>query len=179
MHSHKVAGLALVVCTLAISPAWAQQREAPQVTPYVAVGTGDVATFGAAITFPFTSMLSVEGDVGYRNRASRINGLSTDASLLFSLPRVGRTTAYLATGFGLSHYAAPVFSAFNAPPIGAASRMGFNMNFGGGLRTQLTDRVDLRTDARWFMPVANGGMEPYQHGHFRLGVGAGLSLGKR
>jgi hypothetical protein len=124
-------------------------------------------------------MLSVEGDVGYRNDASHINGLSTNASLLFSLPRAGRMTPYLATGYGVSHYAAPVFSSLNAPPIGAVSRLGLSVNFGGGLRTRLTNRVDLRTDARWFMPVANGVRDPYQTGHFRLGVGVGLFLGPR
>lgn len=179
MHSCRIAALALGLCTLALSPAGAQEKEAPQVTPFVGIGTGDAAPVGVAVTLPFTSMLSVEGDVGYRTNASHINGLSTNASLLASLPRVGRTTPYLATGFGLSHYAVPLFSALNTPPIGAASRMGLNLGFGGGVKTQLTSRVDLRTDARWFMPVANGGMESHHRGHFRLGVGAGLALGKR
>jgi hypothetical protein len=179
MQSYKFAGLTLVVCTLAAPPAWAQEEQSPQVTPFVAVGTGDAAPVGVAVTFPFTSMLSVEGDVGYRNNASHIRGLSTNASLLFSLPSVGKATPYLATGFGVSNYAAPVFSSLNAPPIGAVSRLGLNANFGGGLRTRLTNRVDLRTDARWFMPVANGARDPYQTGHFRLGIGAGVSLGSR
>jgi hypothetical protein len=75
-----------------------------------ALGSAAASPVGAVVTFPVTSTLSVETEVAYRRGEGGIHALSTSTSLLYFLPRVGRSTAYVAGGVGLSQYGAPVFS---------------------------------------------------------------------
>src|SRR5687768_1953279 len=117
MRVHQSAVFALVALTLAALPAEAQDPKPVEVTPYVALGSAGASPVGAAVTFPVTSTLSVETDVAYRRGEGRIHALSTSTSLLYSLPRVGQSTPYLAAGVGLTQYGAPVFSS-NGPPVG-------------------------------------------------------------
>src|SRR3954470_11074640 len=98
----KSAVFALVALTCAASSAWAQETKPVEVTPYVALGSAAAAPVGAAVTFPVTSRLSVETDVAYRRGEGRIQALSSTTSLLYSLPRVGQATPYVAGGVGLS-----------------------------------------------------------------------------
>src|SRR5688572_10194117 len=100
MRTHASAVFALVV-TLGL-PAWAQESKPVEVTPYVGVGSAAASPVGAAVTFPFTSSLGVETDVAYRRGEGRIHALSSSTSLLYSLPRVGQSTPYVAGGVGLS-----------------------------------------------------------------------------
>jgi hypothetical protein len=173
MRAYKAAVFALVAFTFGTSPAWAQDARAVEVTPYVALGSAGASPVGTAVTFPVTSKLSVETDVAYRRGEGDINALSSSASLLYSLPRIGQTTPYVAGGVGLAQYGAPVFSS-NGRPIGTESRLAPTVNAGGGLKTPVNDKVDLRTDARWFKSFGRQGSE-----QFRVAQGISFDVGKR
>jgi len=164
---------AFVAFTCAGLPAAAQDAKAVEVTPYVGLGSDAASPVGAAVTFPVTSTLSVETDVAYRRGEGNIHALSSSTSLLWSLPRVGRATPYVAGGVGLSQYGAPVLSP-GGPPIGTQPRIAMTVNAGGGLKMPMNESLDLRTDARWFKSFGNHGSE-----QFRLAQGISFDVGKR
>jgi hypothetical protein len=151
----------------------AQEANTVDVTPYVGLGTDAASPVGAAVTFPLTSAFSVETDVAYRRAEGHINALSTSASLLWSPPRVCKATSYVAAGVGLAQYGAPVFSS-DGPPIGTVSRVALTVNAGAGLKVPMNDKLDLRTDARWFKSFGKQGSE-----QFRLAQGISFDVGKR
>lgn len=173
MRVYRSAVFALIAFTLAALPVAAQDAKPVEVTPYVALGSDAASPVGAAVTFPVTSTLSVETDVAYRRGEGRIHALSSSASLLYSLPRVGSSTPYVAAGVGLRQYGAPVFST-DGPPIGAQSRVALSVNAGGGLKVPMNDTLDLRTDARWFKSFGQQGSE-----QFRVAQGISFDVGKR
>jgi hypothetical protein len=173
MRAYKSAVFALVAFTFAALPVAAQDAQAVEVTPYVALGSEAASPVGAAITFPITSTLSVETDVAYRRGEGRIHALSMNTSLLYFLPRVGRSTPYVAAGVGIAEYGAPVFSS-SGPPIGTQSRVAMTVNAGGGVKTPMNDKLDLRTDARWFKSFGRQGSE-----QFRVAQGISFDVGKR
>lgn len=173
MRAYKSAVFALVAFTLEAVPAGAQDAKTVEVTPYVALGTAGASPVGAAVTFPVTSTLSVETDVAYRRGEGRIHALSTNTSLLWFLPRVGQSKPYVSAGVGLSQYGAPVFSS-DGPPIGTQSRVAMTVNAGGGLKMPVNDKLDLRTDARWFKSFGQQGSE-----QFRVAQGISFDVGKR
>ena len=111
--------------------------------------------------------------MAYRRGEGHIHALSTNTSLLWFLPRVGQATPYVAGGVGLSQYGAPVFSS-DGPPIGTLSRVALTVNAGGGLKMPVNDKLDLRTDARWFKSFRKQGSE-----HFRVAQGISFDVGKR
>ena len=173
MRAHQSAVFALFAFTLGALPVRAQEAKPVEITPYVALGSAAASPVGAAVTFPITSKLSVETDVAYRRGEGDIHALSTSASLLYSLPRIGQATPYVAGGVGLAQYGAPVFSS-NGPPIGTESRVALTVNAGGGLKVPMNDKLDLRTDARWFKSFGRQGSE-----QFRVAQGFAFDLGKR
>ena len=117
MRAYKSAVVSIVAFTLTASPVAAQSAKAVEVTPYVALGSAAASPVGAAVTFPVTATLSVETDVAYRRGEGDIHALSSSASLLYSLPRVGQATPYVAAGVGLSQYGAPVLSSSGGLPL--------------------------------------------------------------
>ena len=139
----------------------------------MALGTPGVSPVGVAVTFPVTSALSVESDTAYRRGEGNIHALSTNASLLWFLPRVGPATPYVAAGMGVSQYGAPVFS-LDGPPIGTQKRLALTINTGGGVKMKLNDNVALRTDARWFKSFGTQGSE-----EFRIAQGISFDAFKR
>jgi hypothetical protein len=173
MRASKSAVFALVAFALRAVPAAAQDAQPVEVTPYVALGSAAASPVGAAVTFPVTSTLSVETDVAYRQGEGDIHALSSNASLLWFLPRVGQATPYVAGGVGLSQYGAPVFSS-NGPPIGTQPRVALTVNAGGGLKMPMNEKLDLRTDARWFKSFGREGSE-----QFRVAQGISFDVGKR
>jgi hypothetical protein len=92
---------------------------------------------------------------------------------LWFLPRVGQSTPYVAAGVGLSQYGAPVFSS-DGPPVGTQSRVALTVNAGGGLKMPVNDKLDLRTDARWFKSFGKQGSE-----QLRVAQGISFDVGKR
>ena len=173
MRAYKSAVFALVAFTLGALPVGAQDAKTVEVTPYVAIGSEMASPVGAAVTFPVTSTLSVETDVAYRRGEGSIHARSSSTSLLYSLPRVGRATPYVAGGVGLSQYGAPVFSS-NGRPIGTQSQVALTVNAGGGLKMPMNEKLDLRTDARWFKSFGRQGSE-----QFRVAQGISFDVGKR
>ena len=162
----------LVGFILAAPPVGAQDRPTAEFTPYLAVGSAGASPVGVAVTFPLTSTLSLETDVAYR-RGEGIHALSTSGSLLYSLPRVGQSTPYVAGGLGLSQYGSPVFSS-SGRPIGSQSRLAATLNAGGGLKMPVNEKLDLRTDARWYKSFGRQGSEA-----FRVAQGISFDAGKR
>jgi hypothetical protein len=173
MRVYRSAVFALIAFALGALPARAQDARPVEVTPYVAVGSAGASPVGTAVTFPVTSTLSVETDVAYRRGEGRIHALSSSASLLYSLPRVGQSTPYVAGGVGLAQYGAPVFSS-DGPPIGTQPRLAITVNAGGGLKMPMNDKLALRTDARWFKSLGVQGSE-----QFRVAQGISFGAGKR
>ena len=173
MRAYTSAVFALVAFTLEALPVTAQDAKTVEVTPYVALGSAGASPVGAAVTFPVTSTLSVETDVAYRHGEGGIHALGSNVSLLYFLPRVGRSTSYVVGGVGLSQYGAPVFSS-NGPPIGTEPRVALTVNAGGGLKVPMNEKLDLRTDVRWFKSFGRQGSE-----QFRVAQGLSFDVGKR
>ncbi len=173
MQTHRSAVFALVMFGLSTLPARAQDGGIVEVMPYMALGSSGAAPVGIAVTFPVTSTLSVETDVAYRRGEGRIHALSTNTTLLWFLPRVGQSTPYLAAGVGLSQYGTPIFSS-DGPPIGTQSRVAPTVNAGGGLKMPVNEKLDLRTDVRWFKSFGREGSE-----QFRVAQGLSFNVGKR
>ena len=148
-------------------------EKAVEVTPYVAFGSAAAAPVGVAVTFPVTSTLDVETDIAYRRGEGRIHALSSSASLLFPLPSVGQARPYVAAGMGLSQHGAPIASS-NGAPIATQSRLAMTVNAGGGLKMPLNDKLDLRSDVRWFKSFGKQGSE-----QFRVAHGISFDTGKR
>jgi hypothetical protein len=174
MRAYRFVVFALVAFALEALPARAQETRTVEVTPYVGFGSAAASPIGTAVIFPLTSNLSVESDVAYRRGEGNIHALSTSASLLYFLPRVGRTTPYLAGGVGLKQYGAPVFSSNGGRPIGTDPRVAMTVNAGGGLKAPVNEKLDLRTDVRWFKSFGRMGSE-----EFRVAQGLSFDLGKR
>jgi hypothetical protein len=173
MRAYRSAVFALVTFTLGALPVGAQDAKAVEVTPYVALGSDAASPVGAAVTFPVTTTLSVETDVAYRRGEGRMHALSSSTSVLYALPRVGQSTPYVAAGVGLSEYGSPVFSS-NGPPIWTEPRVALTVNAGGGLKMPMNEKLDLRTDARWFKSFGRQGSE-----QFRVAQGISFDVGKR
>jgi hypothetical protein len=173
MRACKSAVLAFVAFTLEALPVAAQDAKTVEFTPYVALGSAAASPVGAAVTAPLTSTLAVETEVAYRRGEGRIHALSSSASLLYFLPPVGQSTPYVAGGVGLSQYGAPVFSS-NGRPFGTEPRVALTVNAGGGLKMPMNEKLDLRTDARWFKSFGRQGSE-----QFRVAQGISFDVGRR
>ena len=174
MRAYKSAVFALVAFTLEALPVGAQDAKPVEVTPYVTlVGSAAASPVGAIITFPVTSTLSVETDVAYRRAEGPSHALSSSTSLLWFLPRVGKSTPYVVAGAGLAQYGAPA-SYSNSRPVGTEPRVAMTVNAGGGLKMPMNEKLDLRTDARWFKSFGRQGSE-----QFRVAQGISFDVGKR
>jgi hypothetical protein len=92
---------------------------------------------------------------------------------LYFLPRVGQSIPYVAGGVGVSQYGAPVFAS-NGRPIGTEQRLALTVNAGGGVKMPMNEKLDMRTDARWFKSFGRQGSE-----QFRVAHGVSFDLGKR
>ena len=146
---------------------------AVEVTPFVSLGSTGASPIGAAVSFPVTSKVSIETETGYRRGEGDVKAVSSTASVLYALPRVGRTTPYLAAGAGLGQYGAPVIARDGAI-IGTERRTAFLVNAGGGLKVKAGETWGMRTDARWFKSFGNNGSE-----HWRVAHGVSFDVGKR
>jgi hypothetical protein len=173
VSAFKRIGASAALVALAAVPAAAQDPQTVEVTPYVAIGTSGASPVGVAITFPITSALGVETDVAYHRGEGDTHALSSNASLLWFLPRVGQSTPYLAAGVGLAQYGAPVL-ALNGPPIGTQPGLAITANAGGGLKVPVNSSLDLRTDARWLKSFGTHGSE-----QFRVAQGISFDVARR
>ena len=175
MRVYQSGVFALVALTLAALPVGAQEANTVEVIPYIALASGVTSPVGAAVTFPVTSKLDVEIDTAFRRAEGDIPALSLSASLLYDLPRIGRSTPYVAGGVGLAKYGVPIFSSTSGPPIGTQSSLAISVNAGGGLKMPVNDKWGLRTDARWFKLL---GTQAPSEG-LRVSQGISWGVGKR
>lgn len=150
-----------------------QTAKSVEVTPFVSIDSRGMSPIGAAIDFPLGSTFSIETEVGYRRGEGHLNALSLSANLLYALPRMGRTTPYLAAGAGLAEYGAPIVSR-EGSLIGTQRRLALEVNAGGGLKVPVDDTWGMRTDVRWFKSFGRDGGE-----HFRVAQGISFDVGKR
>ena len=182
MQGHGLAAVVVCAFTLVAVPASAQEStpgptkdaRPVEITPFVAIGSNGTSPVGTAVAFPIASKLSLETDVAYRPGEGHIHALSTNASLLWFLPRVGSATPYVAGGLGLAQYGSPVYGPAAQAPIGTQSRLAMTVNAGGGLKMPVSKTVDWRTDARWFKSLGREGTE-----HIRVSQGLSFDVGKR
>ena len=176
----------IVGLALAVSASPAQAQDAPvapapdqptppaiEVTPYVSLDSRGSTPIGAAISFPVSSNVSIETEVGYRRAEGHLNALSSSVNLLYFLPRIGRTTPYLATGIGLAQYTAPFLSP-DGSLVGTQIGVALEVNAGGGLKTKVDEKWDMRTDARWYRSI---GRHPSEH--WRVSHGVSFDVGRR
>jgi hypothetical protein len=175
--------MALFVSIFAASPALAQSQPMPgpagpsaravEVTPFVSLGSPGSTPVSAAISFPLSDHLSVEAEVGYRRGEGRMHALSSNASVLWTLPRIGATVPYLAAGVGLAEYGAPILGR-DGTPIGTEPLVAFTVNAGGGLKIPVDNAWGMRTDARWFKSHGRNASE-----HWRVAHGISFDVAKR
>ena len=173
MRAYRCAVFVFVAFTLDALPVAAQDANSAEVTPWVALGSTGTSPVGVAISCPVTSTLSVETEVAYRRGEGDIHAMSSSTSLLWFLPRIGRARPYVAGGVGLAQYGTPLFSS-DARLIGTQSRMALTVNAGGGLKMPMNDKLDLRTDARWFKSFGRHGSD-----QVRIAQGISFDVGKR
>jgi len=141
-----------------------------EVTPYVSFGSYPSPRVGGAIAFRLTPVLSVEGEVGYQHDTA--GRLSSSASLIYDLPRIGLFRPYLAVGAGLEEYVTGVM--LPNGEIASQGRTAFAINAGGGLKVPVDENWGVRTDARWFNGLGRDAGE-----HWRLYNGVTLNTGRR
>lgn len=173
MRVHRFGVFVLVAISVVARSAGAQQAPAAEVTPFVALGTPGASPVGVWVTVPITAALSVESEVAYRRGEGEIHALSSSVSLLYWLPRLGPATPYVAAGVGLAQYGAPVFGTTGGP-IGTQSRLAMQVNAGGGVKTRVSDTLDLRTDARWSQSFGRDGSE-----QFRIAQGISFDIARK
>jgi hypothetical protein len=171
-----------LACTAVAAPARAQEaaaappakRAAPavQVTPFISIDSRGSSPVGAAISFPAGSNFRIETELGYRRGEGDLRALSSSGNVLYALPRLGRTTPYLATGAGLASYGIPVTSA-RGSVIGTEPRIAFEVNAGGGVKVAAANTWEMRTDARWFKSFGRTGSE-----HWRVSQGLSFDVRK-
>jgi hypothetical protein len=125
---------AVLVVILGAMPAGAQDPPAFVVTPFVAMGTDGSSPIGTSITFPIASAFSVDAEAAYRRGEGRFHAPSTSASLLWSLPSVGRFTPFAAAGGGLGKYGEPALFRLStgADVLGTRSVLAMTTNAGFG-----------------------------------------------
>ncbi len=178
------ATILVLVSAVSASPAHAQDARvvpapdrttvpAIEVTPFVSLDSRGAIPIGASVIFPLNQKFGIETEVGYRRGEGGLNALSSSASVLYYLPRIRRTTPYLATGIGLAQYGAPIVSP-EGSVLGTQSSVAFEVNAGGGLKIPVDETWDMRTDARWFKSVGRNASE-----HWRLSHGVSFDVGRR
>jgi hypothetical protein len=160
----------LVVLSLQLSVSVAVAQQAPgdavQLTPFVSMDSRGSTPIGGAISFPLGSSFDLEAEATYRE-----SGLATHASLLYDLPRLGRTRPYLAAGVGLAQFGAPVVAPGTGLLLGVSPQIALEVNAGGGIKVPVADTWGMRTDARWFKSFGRHASE-----HFRVAQGISFDV---
>lgn len=167
--------IALVVLALQMSATVASAQQAAedpvQVTPFVSMDSRGSTPIGAAVTFPLSSLFSLEAEAGYRRGEGGLNALNSSVSLLYDLPQLGRTTPYLASGIGLAQFGAPIVASYTGLLLGTEPRIALEVNAGGGIKVPVSDTWGMRTDARWSKSFGCHGSE-----HFRVAQGISFDV---
>jgi hypothetical protein len=171
---------AIVAWTLSGSSAMGQEaagtprKTTPtvEISLFVSMDSRGGTPIGTAVSFPLGSGFSLESEGGYRRGEGDMNALSSHVSLLYDVPRLGRTVPYLACGVGLAQYGTPLVWRDGAV-IGTQPKIAVEVNAGGGLKVPVSESWSMRTDARWFKPFGKDTTE-----HWRVSHGVGFRVGK-
>ena len=175
MNALAVTSAMCVVLAVTAIPSTAQAQTALpsiEVMPYVSLDSRGMIPIGTAVSFPLNSTFSIETEVGYRRAEGNLNALSTSASLLYNLPKLGSVTPYLAAGVGIAQYGSPIITPRGV--IGTQSAMAFELNAGGGIKVPMDNSMDFRTDARWYKTFGRNSAD-----HFRISNGVSFDVGKK
>lgn len=175
MKALAVTSAMCVVLAVTVIPSMAQAQTALpsiEVMPYVSLDSRGMIPIGTAVSFPLNSTFSIETEVGYRRAEGNLNALSTSASLLYNLPKIGSVTPYLAAGAGIAQYGSPLITPRGV--IGTQSAMAFELNAGGGIKVPMDKSMDFRTDARWYKTFGRNSAD-----HFRVSNGVSFDVGKK
>jgi opacity protein-like surface antigen len=130
--------------------------------PYLSVGagvtTGGIAngarpTYGGAIGVDTTGLFAVEGEFGYTVRIANEEGTYGDnVRTLFGQvlvgPRLGRARVFGSAGGGLIGAVGQAKHVFTADDEEAVNVFGFSV--GGGVMTNINNRLGFRVDGRYF-----------------------------
>jgi OOP family OmpA-OmpF porin len=152
------------------------------VTPFIGAGfSGDLESsplnLGAALAYNWSSRIAFEGQFAYMNAEQGqlvefdTNVWTLDANVLYHFAEE-RWIPYLALGLGMMRATTDVG---DLPVVGDVDDESteLSLNFGGGVKRQLTDRVRLRGDLRYY----NGGdLAP---DFWRVTAGLTFALGRR
>jgi hypothetical protein len=111
---------------------WRRTQQSSKSRRMWRVGSAAASPVGTRVTFPVTSTLSVETDVAIVRGEGDIHALSSSASLVYSLPRVGQSTPYVAGGWAIAIRGAGFLLQRSADRHRAAR--GLTVNAGGGLK---------------------------------------------
>ena len=158
------AGLVVATIVMSCAAAFAQtpaplppEPDGVTLTPFVGAGFGGdfesaPATFGAALGYGLTSRWAVEGELFFEPNGTQGEIIEFDTSVWSVTANVlyhftaERTTPYLAAGLGV------VTADSNLEDVGLVgddTSTQFAWNWGGGIKSALTDRYGLRVDLRY------------------------------
>jgi hypothetical protein len=153
------------------TPPQSPERErGVEVTPYVALGSDGASGFGATIRWPLGNVFGLELETGQRH-AER-HALTSNLSLVFDLPAMGRVTPYLAAGIGLDQHGYALSTRNGG--IVTYARTALSLNGGGGVRVAADEKWGVRSDVRWFSGIGRHAPE-----RWRLYNGVTFGPGKR
>jgi len=135
------------------------EPEAVTLTPFIGAGFGGdlesaPVTFGVALGYGLTRHWSVEGDLYFQPDATEGQVVEFDTSIwalsanaLYHFTGGQHLTPYLAGGLGFANANADIESTGLTDDDTSTK---FVWNWGGGLKSALTDRYGLRADLRYF-----------------------------
>jgi hypothetical protein len=137
----------MVLMSMAVIVVWANTAGAQTtLTPFFAIGDDLAPGGGAAFSIPWTASLSVEAEASLGTDAAR-----SSVSLLYSLPRVGRFTPYVAGGGGVQR---DEFQTGTSSGFFIRKKTELAANIGAGVTIAANDRWSYRADFRWYNPKA-------------------------
>lgn len=116
-------------------------------TPFFAIGDDVAPGGGAAFTFTWTRLLSVEAEASLGTDAAR-----SSLSVLYALPQWGRFAFYVAGGGGIQRD--EVTHATEPKGFPTRKKTEFAVNIGAAVAVPVTKRWAYRADFRWYNPRA-------------------------
>jgi len=163
MRTERRAHAMALVCAAVITVGWAHaasaqptdQTSAPPaastsraflLTPFFAIGDDLAPGGGAAFSIPWTPSLRLEAEASLGADAAR-----TSVSLLYSIPRLGRFTPYVAGGGGVQR---DEFEMLTSVGFFTRKKMELAANIGAGVTIAGNERWSYRADFRWYNPKA-------------------------
>jgi len=186
-----VAAAAVALVALSTVPARAQAtRPAAEpleidrwtATPFLAAGLGgdldnSAVTVGGALAYNFTRRVALEGSVSYMNPEQgelftfETNVWNFDANVLYHFAEEN-WIPYVTAGLGAMYVNADLDDIGPLPGVADESETELALNFGGGVKRDLSERIRFRGDLRYYNA---GDLAP---DFWRLSAGLTFLLGR-